>query len=223
MPSRKPNERRTMYGRFKGLYKWSLGKVYKPTVRSPREEVTAELRRNFGNTFAEGAHFYVSPDWERFVACILHAATGGRVPLDAEVGAIFVKNTSAKGSIWYTVDGDSIERLGCSKKNLADFMSRLPAATGSSSGAVLLDHVGSDVSPQTASLPENISGALSGLSSDVMMTLASRSIGSILDSFIVQALATGEPDVQKIRRVLELVQKLRAECLMLSPVAHERR
>ena len=122
---RNVDKRRQLFCDFKRLYRHSGHGVYKETVdgapAGERERVTFHLRRNFGETFAEGAFFYKNPDRNLFLSHILRAGTGAAIPRDADLSGLFVTRNN-----YYSVDENAMARLGCSKQALYDLFSALP-------------------------------------------------------------------------------------------------
>ena len=90
-----------------------------------RTLITFHLRLSFGDTFAEGAYFYKKPNAKKFVACLLHVASGGRVSKHADTSRLFVKNI---GKNTYRVDEAEMNRLGCTMADLYETLRRTPGA-----------------------------------------------------------------------------------------------
>ena len=53
-----------------------------------RTRITFLLRFIFGDTFAEHAYFYKKPNAKKFIACLLHVASGGRVSKHADTSKL---------------------------------------------------------------------------------------------------------------------------------------
>lgn len=121
--------RRELHMAFKRFYKYSGHGVYREIVdgapQGEREIVTFHLRRNFGATFNEGAFFYKNPDRKKFLAYIMHAASRGRVPKDADID--LSKLFEERKKKCYHVNAEYMQRLGCTKDDLRDLFSTLPS------------------------------------------------------------------------------------------------
>ena len=93
--------------------------------KGERQVITFLLRFVFGDTFAEHAYFYKKPDAKKFIACLLHVASYGRVSKHADTSKLFVKNIRKKT---YRVDEIEMYRLGCTKAQLYETLRRTPGA-----------------------------------------------------------------------------------------------
>ena len=103
----------------------------------PRPRILYQLRVIFGDTFAEGAYWYCNPDVDRFIASLLHIASGGRVSVNADVTGLFVKQSNDT----YRVCQVTLRRLGCTIQELSELLRRTPGACAqhrSSNAAPLL-------------------------------------------------------------------------------------
>lgn len=128
---RNVDKRRDIFHDFARLYRFSGHGMYKYFVdgapKGERGNVTFHLRRNFGETFDVGAFFYKNPDRKKFLAYIMHAASGSLFPKDTDLDLGELFNTGAKQNN-YQVNEELIERLGCTKQDLHDLFSTLPSA-----------------------------------------------------------------------------------------------
>ena len=130
---RNVDKRRQLYADFKRLYRYSGHGVYKEDAdgapSGEREKVTFYLRRNFGETFADGAFFYENPDRNLFLSHVLRAAAGAAFRSIPDPSALFVPHSN-----FYLVDENALARLGCSRKNLYDLFDDLPRLYADSRG-----------------------------------------------------------------------------------------
>ena len=76
----------------------------------------------FGRTFAKNAYWYSNPDVNRFIATLLHIASGGRVSTTANVTHVFKRRRNGS----YFVQEAVLQKLGCTVHELVNLLRHTP-------------------------------------------------------------------------------------------------